>query len=66
VVPKAGPLTNKKVSEVDWPSGSGLVALLRGQEAIVPAGDDVIKAGDTLYAIVSIEAKKRFVKLLAH
>ena len=66
VVPKAGPLTNKKVSEVDWPSGSGLVALLRGQEAIVPAGDDVIAEGDTLYAIVSTEAKKRFVKLLTH
>ena len=64
LIVKTGPLVGKRVSEVNWPNGSGLVAILRGQQAIVPAGDDVIESGDTLYAIVSAEAKRRFVKLL--
>ncbi|MDA1276931.1 MAG: Trk system potassium transporter TrkA [Verrucomicrobia bacterium] len=66
VVAKNGRLAGQKVSDVKWPDGSGLVALLRGQQAIVPAGNDIIEPGDTLYAIVSEDAKRRFVKLLSH
>ncbi len=53
------------VSELDWPEGSGLVALLHGQQAIVPAAEDRIQAGDAIYAIVSREAKKPFLKLVS-
>jgi trk system potassium uptake protein len=62
----ASRLAGKKVSEVNWPEGSGLVALLHGQEAKVPAGDDLIHPGDTVYSIVSPDAKRAFNKLLAH
>ncbi|MEM8953203.1 MAG: Trk system potassium transporter TrkA [Verrucomicrobiota bacterium] len=58
-------IAGKKVSEVEWPPGSGLVALLHDINAAVPAADDVIEAGDTLYAIVSPKAKKKFLKLLS-
>jgi len=54
-----------KVMEVEWPEGSGLVAVLHGQQAIVPAADDLISGGDVLYAIVSREAKKPLLRLLA-
>jgi trk system potassium uptake protein TrkA len=58
-------IAGKKVSEIEWPPGSGLVALLHGINAIVPAADDEIQAGDTLYAIVSPKAKRKFLKLLS-
>lgn len=65
VIREESSLVGKKVAEVKWPEGSGLVALLQGQEAQVPAGEDVIQAGDTLYAVVSPGARRAFVKLLS-
>jgi trk/ktr system potassium uptake protein len=64
IVEKDGRLSGKKVSEIEWPEGSGLVALLHGSEALVPTAADVMEAGDTLYAIVSSKARKAFVRLL--
>ena len=46
------------------PKGSGLVAIVRGDQAFVPAAEDVITEGDTVYAIVSPKARKATVKLL--
>jgi len=63
-VPESGQLTDRKISEVAWPEGSGLVALVRGSEALVPGADDVLEAGDTLYGLVSAKAKRRFLRLL--
>lgn len=54
----------KKVSELKMPKGSGLVAIVHKDQAFVPAADDVISEGDTVYAIVSPEARKATVKLL--
>ncbi|HEY1170872.1 MAG TPA: Trk system potassium transporter TrkA [Verrucomicrobiae bacterium] len=54
----------KKVSKIPWPEGSGLVAMLRGQEAMVPSAEDTILAGDTVYAMVSPSARKPMVKML--
>ncbi len=56
-------LANRQVSEITWPSGSLLVAQLRGEQASVPAAADVIEPGDTLYAIVAEQAKKEFLRL---
>lgn len=58
-------VAGSKVADVQWPGGSGLVALLQGQKAIVPSADDTINAGDTLYALVSGKSKKAMVKLLS-
>ncbi len=54
----------RKVSEIQWPEGSGLVAMLRGQEAMVPSAEDTIMAGDTIYAMVSSSARKPMIKML--
>ena len=64
VVAENGGLAGKTVSEVPWPEGSGLVALLHESEAVVPTGQDVLQAGDTIYAIVSPDARKKFIRLL--
>jgi trk system potassium uptake protein TrkA len=54
----------RKVSDIQWPEGSGLVAMLRGQEAMVPSAEDTIMAGDTIYAMVSSSARKPMIKML--
>ena len=63
-VPDNARIVDKAVSEIEWPEGSGLVALLHGVQACVPAADDIVRAGDHLYAMVSTKAKKKFLKLL--
>lgn len=57
-------IANKMVREVAWPPGTLIVTLLRGTKASVPAAQDEILPGDTIYAIVSNSEKKAFLKLL--
>ena len=64
VVPESGRLTGKRLAEIEWPEGSGLVALVHGSEALVPGADDVMEAGDTLYGLVAAKAKRPFLRLL--
>ncbi|RPJ35314.1 MAG: Trk system potassium transporter TrkA [Verrucomicrobiaceae bacterium] len=52
------------VHEVAWPAGVVLVGQLRGIHAEVPGPDDVLLAGDHLYAVVAQGALKAMVKLL--
>ena len=63
-VPETATVVGKKISEIEWPEGSGLVALLHGVHACVPAADDIIQADDHLYAMVSTSAKKELLKVL--
>jgi len=58
-------VAGKMVRDIKWPTGCVLVALLHGIRAAVPAADDVIEAGDNLYAVVSPKALKKFVKLVS-
>lgn len=64
IVPEDGSVAGKKVSEIKFPSESGLVAIMHREEAFVPGGDDVIHGGDTVYAIVAASARKAMVKLI--
>jgi len=52
------------VKEIQWPPGVVLVGKLRGLHAGVPGPEEVLLGGDHLYAMVSKEAKKSFLKLL--
>ena len=55
----------KKVSEIEWPAGCVLVAIIHGSHAHVPAADDVINANDNIYAMVTDpKARKKFLKLV--
>ncbi len=57
-------IADQVVREVPWPEGSLLVTLLRGINARVPAANDVIRVGDSIYAIVSKQTKPAFLQLL--
>jgi trk system potassium uptake protein TrkA len=63
-VAKDAKAVGMKVSEIDWPTGSVLVGLLRGLQAIVPGPEDVVEAGDRIYAMVSPKVRKKLLKLL--
>lgn len=63
-VREGGSLEGKKVSEVRWPKGSGLVALTRGSSASVPVGEDELVAGDVIAAMVTPAARRAFLKLI--
>jgi trk system potassium uptake protein len=63
-VPPDSGINGRTVAEIKWPAGSGLVALLHGQQALVPGGSDVIHAGDTVYALTTEAARKPFIRLL--
>ena len=54
----------KKISEISWPHGSALVAIIRGEEAHVPRGEDILTENDVVYAIVSAQGSKPLKKLL--
>lgn len=62
---KNSPLIGKRVSQVPWPEGSGLVALARGSSANVPAAEDELREGDMVIAIVSEHSRKDFAKVIA-
>ena len=55
--------SGKNLARMDWPAGFGLVARIHGIHAEVPAADDVIEAGDNLFALVEPDAKKPFIAL---
>ncbi len=59
-------IVGKMVREINWPTDCVLVALLTSARGQVPAADDVIGEGDSLYALVKPKAKREFLKLVAH
>ena len=63
-IEKESSIAGSPVGEIAWPEGVVLVGLLRGLHAEVPGKDDVLEAGDVLYAMVGRKALKPFVKLL--
>ena len=63
-VGKASIVAGHMVKEIDWPKGVVLVGKLRGLHAEMPRAEEVLLGGDHLYAMVSRDAKKAFLKLI--
>lgn len=52
------------IHEVEWPPGVVIVGHLRGIHAQVPGADEVLMAGDHLFAVVAKTSVKPFTRLL--
>ena len=52
VVEAGSQLEQRRISEVSWPQHCLLVAVRRGEEEILPRGDTMIQAQDTLVALL--------------
>ena len=63
-IPEKSCVVGRKVSEIPWPAGTVVVALVRDQSAIVPGAEDVVEAGQNLYAMVAPESRKQLIKLV--
>ena len=52
------PVVGKQVKDIDLPPNSVLVSILRGEAIIVPKGETIMKKGDDIIALTSIENEK--------
>ena len=59
VVEVGSPLEQRRIAEISWPPHCLLVAVRRGEEEILPRGDTMIQAQDTLVALLD-EASAAF------
>lgn len=48
VIPLGAPVVNKTLKEIPLPKGTLVGAIMRGEQVIIPGGDDVIKIDDRL------------------
>lgn len=60
------PLDGKRISQVEWPKGSLIIAVTRGPEEILPGGATRIRSGDILTVMLDEaaegESHERFLK----
>lgn len=63
-VPIHSGIAGKRVAEIGWPAGTVLVALVQDKRAIVPGAEDIVEAGQNLYAMVAPESRKQLIKLV--
>jgi trk system potassium uptake protein TrkA len=55
------PIVDKLVKDIKLPPDCVLVAIIRGDEVLIPRGDTLIKTGDSVIALASRE-KERLLK----
>lgn len=63
-VPEKSPAIGKKLMDISWPNNSGIVAIIRNQDAFIPIGNDTIAAGDNVYIAVSQKSINALLKIL--
>lgn len=55
---------DKRVSELDLPGNTVLVAVIQGEKVVVPKGDTVMAAGDRVIAVTPVEQEEALRRLL--
>ena len=59
------PLVGRRFGDIDWPTDTALVAILREGRVIVPQPDDLLEAGDELLFVASQDVEDQLASLLA-
>ncbi|MBI3598996.1 MAG: NAD-binding protein [Nitrospirae bacterium] len=57
-------MTGKQIREIHLPEGARIIAILRGDEVIVPTGDSKLASSDKILALVKKEVEQALRKLL--
>jgi trk/ktr system potassium uptake protein len=55
---------SRPISKLGLPKGCVLVAVVKGDEAIVPHGEDMLEPGDSVIAVTSLEQEERLISIL--
>lgn len=63
-LPSDSPVLNKQLKELEFPSDSVLVSIIRGDEVIVPKGRTVLQAQDDIIALTLVQNKQQLLDYL--
>jgi len=63
-LPKESPVINKHIKEINLPTDSVLVALVRGTQVLIPNGDTLLQTQDEVIAITTIENEEELLNSL--
>ncbi len=55
---------SKEIKDLGLPRGCVLVSIIRGDEVIIPHGDDQLEAGDSVIAVTSLESEETLKRIL--
>lgn len=58
------PVINKYMKDVELPENSVVVAIVRGDNIIMPKGETVLKKGDDIIAVTTIENEQQLLDLM--
>lgn len=58
------PVVNKYVKDVKLPENSVLVSVVRGDSIVVPKGETILKKGDDIIALTTIENEQQLLDIL--
>jgi trk system potassium uptake protein TrkA len=64
-LPEGSPFAGRRVGDVDWPTDTVLVAIIREERPLAPTPDDAIEAGDELLFITTTEQEDRLQDLVS-
>jgi len=64
-LPEGSRFAGRRVGDVDWPTDTVLVAIIRDERPLAPTPDDAIEAGDELLFITTPEQEARLQDLVA-
>ncbi|MEM6911827.1 MAG: Trk system potassium transporter TrkA [Verrucomicrobiota bacterium] len=63
-VPEGSGIVGLSLQEIEWPEESVIIARIHSIHATVPSATDTVEPGDNLFAMVSAQTRKPFLKLV--
>ncbi len=63
-LPETSPCRGKAIRELDLPTDTVIVSVIRGGKLVIPRGDTTLEAGDEILAISTVAAEKALKELL--
>ncbi|HWU37039.1 MAG TPA: TrkA family potassium uptake protein [Candidatus Acidoferrum sp.] len=57
-LPETSPCRNKAIRDLDLPTDTVIVSVIRGGKLVIPRGDTRLEAGDEILAVSTVEAEK--------
>jgi trk system potassium uptake protein TrkA len=64
-LPPEAALVGTRVGDVDWPTDTSLVTIIRGQRVLTPSKDDVLEAGDEMLFVAAPDREEQLEQLLS-
>lgn len=52
-LPEGSPVDGKKVMDIKFPKQIVLVSIIRGEEVVIPRGNTIVRAGDTIISVTT-------------